>query len=127
MVGITGLPSADQTGAPGDEFDVLPITNPPRHRQRESGLIDRLGSPPPVGLFWIVAMRWWKLLRRLRGVEQGFFRGGSQAGQLCSERLLDECGISCRQFVFFGQAPVRPVCRIIGGAEGVEFGKQAFA
>ncbi len=55
MVGITGLSAADQTGAPGDKFDVLPVTKPARLLQCESGLIDRLGPPPPVWLFWIVA------------------------------------------------------------------------
>jgi len=29
MVGITRLSAADQTSAPGDEFDMLPVTNPP--------------------------------------------------------------------------------------------------
>jgi hypothetical protein len=54
MVGITGLSAADQTGAPGDKFDMLPVTKAAPLRQRETGLIDRLGAPPPVGLLWIV-------------------------------------------------------------------------
>src|SRR5665213_1143228 len=41
--------------------------------------------------------------------------------------LLNALGIGCRQLVFFRKAPMRPDCRIIGGAECVEFGEQAFA
>ena len=46
MVGVTGLSAADQTCAPGDEFDVLSVANPPRLRDSQNALVDNCGPRP---------------------------------------------------------------------------------
>jgi hypothetical protein len=48
VVGVRGLPAADQTGAVGDRPDVLPVANPARLRQGQQALVDRPRPVPDV-------------------------------------------------------------------------------
>jgi len=41
VMGISGLPPADQAGVRGDKLDVFAVTMPPRLRQRQDALVNR--------------------------------------------------------------------------------------
>lgn len=123
MVGVAGLPAADQAGLLRDEPDMITIVDAPRFRQGEDGFVDR---DRVFGLyrFWLPPSwagargscasqdsRFGDRVFRLRaGLLCGrpFRQSGIPRGKFGFERSLDSDAIIVRECTLLFERPVRP-------------------
>ena len=96
VVGIRGLSAANQARLLGNEFDMVPVTNTARLRQRQRALVDRIRSSL---LLLLLSQTMTPRSRRhcgLHGLSLGnAFSLGGKARKSRLEAFLDALGVCC--------------------------------
>src|SRR5215469_5073665 len=118
MMGVCWPAAADQTRLLGNQSNVITVTKPARHRQREHALIYKSGCPTvsaPIRTPQSRPRLWriWKV--RCNICELGL------------KSLFDVLGIGCSQSVFGGEYLLSPVCGILGRVKVLQSGGQLIA
>ena len=109
MMDIRGSPTANQARLLGHIFNMFPVANPTCLRQRQYALVDNSGS----SLFFP---------RRVGTCEGALLSAGPrdhpqhrpQRLLALFEKLLNSCGVGCRQGVFTAKNSMSPIRGVVG-------------
>ena len=123
VVSIRGPPAANQASVRSDEFDVIPVTKPPRLGE---ALARSYLSPLTrirffAALAFLVRGFFGCVFARLRHVR------GRTSPQSCLKGFLHLSGVDRDQFVLLDEGSVGPHRRVITGRKLIEFDDQSIA
>jgi hypothetical protein len=105
--------AADETRLLGNQFNVIPVANPPRRRQRQHGFVYCGGSPSFFAPILTPEPR-------LRG--QNISSRGHNTCQSRLKNLLDALRISRCQSIFGAKNPLSPIGGIVVRFNLFDFG-----